>query len=346
VKGPLTYATALLLVLACRIPGPIAEGLFTRDDRGLAPTAADCERCHQEVYREWRDSLHSHAWKNPAFRAASAGRRASECTGCHAPAPVSSGSAVVLRSRHLEEGVTCLSRHLSTEPDAAPLTMRGPVSRTSPIEVHPIIERDPFYLSSELCGICHEGTYQEWLQAAPAGEETGKETCQGCHMPAVRRKVESVHDQHAYSAIPVALGEELDLRRHRFGVIEDPGDDLALLVRSESRGRDRALEVTVLNRLLHSIPTGRFGQREIRLRVVWPGGEIEERRVGALGQAVPAGGRWEVRMQLPGSVPLEFVEVRLERWQRGSGDWRTLVRAPGASLLRARGVSIGSADGE
>jgi hypothetical protein len=259
---------------------------------------------------------------------------------------VTSASAVLLRSSHLEEGVTCISCHLSTDPDAAPLTMRGPVSRTSPIEVHPVIERDPFYLSSELCGICHVGTYEEWLQAAPAGEEAGKETCQGCHMPAVRRKVESVHDQHAYSAIPAALGDELDLRRHSFEVIDDAGEDLALVVRNEVSGKSPALQVTVLNRLLHGIPTGRFGRREIRLKAEWPGGQIEESRVRGLGQVVPAGGRWEVRMVLPRDVPLERVEVRLERWQRGSGDWRTLVRARSSSLSRAGQVSVRPAGDE
>jgi hypothetical protein len=336
VKGALIYVTACVLLLACRVPAPIAEGLFTRDGGRMAPTAADCERCHQEVYREWRDSLHSRAWENPAFQAASAGRRASECASCHTPAPVAPASAVVVRSAHPEEGVTCITCHLSTDPDAAPLTMRGPVSRTSPIEVHPVIERDLFYLSSELCGVCHVGSYQEWLAVAPAGEAAGKETCQGCHMPAVRRKVESVHDQHAYSAIPAALGDELDLRRHTFAVIDDPGEDLALLVRSEMSGEDQLLRVTVLNRLLHAIPTGQFGRREIRVRAEWPGGHLEERRVRGLGQAVPAGGRWEVRMELPRDVPMERVEVRLERWNRGSGDWRILVRARSSSFVASQ----------
>jgi nitrate/TMAO reductase-like tetraheme cytochrome c subunit len=325
-------AVVCLALFGCRIPTPIAAGLFTQSEGRVAPTAADCERCHQEIYREWRSSLHAHAWENPAFQTASAGGRASECVSCHAAAPVASATPVMLRALHRDEGVTCITCHLSTNPDAAPLTMRGPVSRTSPIEVHPVIEGDPFYLSSELCGTCHVGPYQEWLEAAPAGEQAGKQTCQGCHMPAVRRKVESVHDEHAYSAIPVAFGDELELRKHTFDVVDDPGGDLVLAVEEERSGADSALRVTVVNRLLHAIPTGDFGRRELRLRAAWPGGAVEAHRVAALGQSIPAGGRWEVRLALPADVSLEQVEVRLERWHRGSDGWRSLARVPGASF--------------
>jgi nitrate/TMAO reductase-like tetraheme cytochrome c subunit len=332
---PALLAAALVLV-SCEMPGPLTRGLFTRTEARAAPTAADCERCHQEVVREWRSSLHASAWESPAFQRASAAGRAAECTGCHAPAPVAEGRPVAMRDLHVAEGVTCTSCHLSPRPDAAPLTMRGPVSRSSPIEIHPIIERDPLYRSSELCGTCHEGTLREWLAASEPASGEAKPTCQGCHMPAVRRKVESVHDEHAYSALFVALGEATELRKHTFAVPEiGSADELEIALAPVQETGRRALEVTVSNRLPHALPTGSFGRREVRLAARWPGGSREERRSRALGQSIPSGGEWRTRIALPPGVDPAGVEVSLERWERQAQVWQTLARAsagaPGGS---------------
>jgi nitrate/TMAO reductase-like tetraheme cytochrome c subunit len=328
----LALLAAAWLLVSCEMPGPLVRGMFTRTESRAAPTAADCERCHQEVVREWRSSLHASAWESPAFQRASAGGRAAECTGCHAPAPVAEDRPVAMRELHVAEGVTCTSCHLSPRPDAPPLTMRGPVSRTSPIEIHPIIERDPLYRSSELCGTCHEGTLREWRAAAePPGGET-KATCQGCHMPAVERKVESVHDEHAYSALFVALGEKAELRRHTFAVPEiGPGDDVRLAVAPVQEGGRRALEVTVSNGLPHALPTGSFGRREVRIAARWAGGSHEARRSRALGEAIPSGGEWRTRIALPAGVDPAGVEVALERWDRQGQAWQTLARAGAGS---------------
>lgn len=315
---------------ACRIPSTFVSGMFTREEGRFVPTAADCERCHQEVFREWRESLHARAWTHPAFQSAAADGRAAECTGCHAPAPVASGEAPRLRTAHLDEGVTCLTCHLSPDPNAAPLTMRGPESRTSPVEVHPIIERDPTYRSSELCGTCHAGAYEEWL-AAPDPDEGEKQTCQGCHMPATRRKMESVHDEHAYSALFVALGDERELRRHDFAVPEDPSRELALAVVADRSGR--ALRVRVDNRVPHGLPTGRFGRREVRLVARWPGGQVERSLVRSLGQAVPASGVREERIELPRGVAPAAVTVGLERWDHAADGWREIA-APAQAAAR------------
>jgi hypothetical protein len=276
------------------------------------------------VFREWESSRHASAWESPAFQKASAAGRAAECTGCHAAAPVDPGRPVAARELHVAEGVTCTSCHLSPRPDAPPLAMRGPVSRTSPIEIHPIIERDPLYRSSELCGTCHETALLEWRAAPDPPGGGAKPTCQGCHMPQVRRKMESVHDQHAYSALFVALGDEAELRRHTFA-IPDVVDEIALYVAREAG--TNALEVHVSNRLPHALPTGSFGRREVRLAARWPGGSAGASRVRALGQSIPAGGEWPTRVPLPPGVDPARVEVALERWDHAARDWQVLVRA-------------------
>jgi nitrate/TMAO reductase-like tetraheme cytochrome c subunit len=321
-------ALAALWLAACRLPSAALPAMFRREEGRFVPTAADCERCHQEVYREWRGSLHARAWTHPAFRSAAADGRAGECSGCHAAEPVAAGRAPALRDAHRDEGVTCVTCHLSPDPAAAPLTMRGPESRTSPVQVHPIVERDLLYRSSELCGTCHTGAYEEW-QAAPVPPDGEKQTCQGCHMPPARRKMESVHDEHAYSALFVALGDARELRRHDFAVLDEPARELQLSV--EPATGARALRVRVENRLPHALPTGRFGRREIRLVAAWPGGGLERSRVRSLGQALAAGGVWEEQLELPAGVAAERIALRLERWDHAAESWRVVAQHPAAS---------------
>lgn len=310
---------AALLLAACRVQMPFAERVFFGDR--AVPRAADCERCHQEVYREWEGSLHARAWTSEAFRRASAERRAEECLGCHAAAPVGD-APIALRAEHREEGVTCTTCHLSPRPDAAPLTMRGPVARSSPVEVHPVIEKDPLYLSSELCGSCHRDALAEW-RAAREARPQDPETCQGCHMPEVRRTVESVHDEHAYSRVFVALEKSADLRRHLFAVPEDVSEHVAL----EAGRTPEGLRVTVRNRLPHALPTGRFGRRALSLLVEWPGGRSETTWNVALGEAIPSDGSRDLALALPPQARSGSLAVLLRRFDHRLGDWSLLARS-------------------
>jgi len=310
----------LALLAGCTLPG--AGRMFFGAETVARPEAADCEHCHQEVYQEWQGSGHARAWEGDAFQRASLQGRADACAGCHAPAPVDAAAPVVPRETHRAEGVTCTSCHLSTRPGAAPLTMRGPASRTSPIEVHPIVEEDPFYRSSDLCGRCHEAELSEWRAAAPppSGE---KDTCQGCHMPAVRRKVESVHDEHGYSALFVALGREQELRRHDFGIPADAADWIDVEVRTAGAGG--AIEVTIRNRLPHALPTGAYGPRRVRLHATWPGGRTAW-PVADAREPIEAGRTRREVLQLAPDVPPADVTVRLERWSRLDAAWTPLFQ--------------------
>jgi len=317
VRGARLAPWLALGALACSVPG--AESMFFSSAEHPDPTAADCERCHQEVYREWRASGHARAFVNEAFRRASSDARAPACNGCHAPAPVDETDPVALREAHRDEGVTCLSCHLSTRPGAPPLTMRGPATRTSPIEIHPIIAEDPFYRSSELCGRCHELELSQWREAAPPTEGP-KPTCQECHMATVRRKVESVHDEHAYSAIFVALGREQDLRRHGFAVPEDVREWIDVSVRPRGDGA----VVRVENHMPHALPTGAYGRRRVRAVVAWPGGRVERLVAGGRADPIPAGASREWPVALPSGVEPGDVRVRLERWDRQADTWSAL----------------------
>jgi nitrate/TMAO reductase-like tetraheme cytochrome c subunit len=319
----------LLLCLAAgaltagRVRMPFARSLFFTGAGADLPAAGDCERCHQEVYREWEGSLHASAWRSEAFQRASADARAPECVGCHAPAPFRASDPPALRDVHRDEGVTCVSCHLSPAAGDAPLTMRGPVTRSSPDEVHPVIEGDPTYRSSELCGTCHRATLSEWNGAEePAQAE--KETCQGCHMPAVRRTVESVHDEHAYSALLVALESDEDLRRHAFAVPEPEREHVAVDFRVSNGVR---VEARVENHLPHALPTGQFGRRQLALVARWEGGERREPLVRSRGDAIPPGGRRTAAIELPPEARGKRVDVALLRYDHATGGWSEVAHA-------------------
>jgi hypothetical protein len=315
-------AVIAALLLACRPSVPFAERSFFSHESQALPAAADCERCHQEVYREWRESGHARAWTSETFRAATHEGRIEDCSGCHAPAPLVTGRPPALRAERRDEGVTCTTCHLSTAPGAAPLTMRGPASRSLPIEVHPVVAEDPLYRSSELCGGCHESTFAEW-KASPPRKSGKRETCQGCHMPSVHRTVESVNEAVPYSPVFVALEETQKLRRHRFAVPRDSSEDLKLVVER----RAATLGVRVESRLPHALPTGAFGRREVKLFVEWPGG-TEQHDFAAQPRSVLAAGqsRALVIPLAPAARSLPLT-VSLRRYEPATRAWQELVRS-------------------
>jgi hypothetical protein len=320
-------ALGLLVVLGCRPAVPFAERTFFSQEQRSLPAAADCERCHQEVYLEWRDSGHARAFRSETFQAATHQGRAEPCTGCHAPAPLVQGRLPSLRSERHDEGVTCTTCHLSTAPDAAPLTMRGPAARSLPVEVHPVVAEDPHYRSSELCGGCHQATFEEW-KAAPPPAEGEQPTCQGCHMPEIHRTVESVNADVPYSPVFVALEHEQALRRHQFAVPEDSDAKLTLaLVR-----RGDALAVRVENHLPHALPTGSFGRREVKLFASWPGGSREVAFAARPGASLAAGEAREVELPLDPAARNAPVAVSLRRFEPAARTWQELVRGEAPPL--------------
>ncbi len=311
---------ALVFVLACRPTVPFAqEAFFSHEGRAL-PAAADCERCHQEVYQEWHESGHARAWSSESFLAATHSGQVEACSACHAPAPLVAGQPPALRGERRDEGVTCTTCHLSTVPGAAPLTMRGPASRSLPVEVHPVIAEDPLYRSSELCGGCHEATFAEW-KAAPLPRSGKQQTCQGCHMPSIHRTVESVNDAVPYSPVFVALEKTQRLRRHRFAVPHDSGEH----VRLSAERRADSLTVRVENRLPHALPTGSFGRREVRLFVSWPGGATELPFAARPGTPLEARSARTVAVPLDASARAAAVTVSLRRFEPASRTWQELA---------------------
>ena len=106
------------------LPGNIqveGEGFI---QTGAFPTAEYCAHCHQEAYTQWRQALHSNAFRTPFYRASvnllirdqTRGIAfARHCDSCHNPIAVLSGGLTedpkVDRSKIDSDGLTCMTCH-------------------------------------------------------------------------------------------------------------------------------------------------------------------------------------------------------------------------------------------
>jgi hypothetical protein len=231
--------------------------------------AEECGRCHQDIHRYWKVSLHAQAADNPRFQEAFARAKATSpgdpgCLICHAPA------AVYMRDTKWEkktswEGVTCDFCHSvrSIKPGAdRPFVLDAGRVKTGPLKggqsaAHETAYSE-VYTSSALCAPCHQytndkkfdvlTTYSEW-QAGAFGSRNM--ACQTCHMRATAGNV--VDPKIARSA-------ELSVNIH-----EMPGGhsvtelNRALLAQITAERKGDTLEVTVqvTNRGAgHKVPTG------------------------------------------------------------------------------------------
>ena len=156
---------------------------------------------------------------------------------------------------------------------------------------------------------------EQW-RAAPLPEDgSEKPVCQSCHMPAVRRTIESVDPERAYSRVLVALGKPVEGRRHRFEVPADPWKSIEL-----HATRDGAVwRVQLHNRMPHALPTGAFGRREVRVRA----GDASVRMTTRDDQAIPAGETRRFELAAPADA-----EVVVERRDPRTGEYERLAPEP------------------
>jgi hypothetical protein len=173
--------------------------------------ATICKNCHEEIYRDWSQSMHAHARKAWYFSHKVASERmgmtcnnelgrAIACDTCHEPAGVYPFGAVMQGSPPALaaiEGVTCDVCHRITEVKGtgefsfgAQDTKLGPYSDAkSPYHKtarSALIEKSDFCVAchgqlSNLNGLVVCDTERTWRESRYAAE--GK-TCQTCHMPA------------------------------------------------------------------------------------------------------------------------------------------------------------------
>jgi hypothetical protein len=216
------------------------------------PSASLCGKCHTDIYAEWKESAHAKSYSNDAFRLATNGYSFKDCLGCHSPVSIYAAGVPAARNAISDEGVTCVSCHFKQG------RLTGPIDPTATIVPHAIDVEKEFYTTSELCGTCHQGTYDEWRQA----KVEDKKTCQDCHMPEVERKVTQATD--FLSKVLVSMEEEHKLKRHTFDYrkIDKPKEAVSFAVKWEREEDGFFADVVVQSRAPHSIPTGDFGFRK------------------------------------------------------------------------------------
>jgi len=148
-----------------------------------------CLRCHSEVWRDWKGSLHAQAHTDPIFLGVVQNLpqdQSTYCYSCHDP-------------QSDQTGVSCTYCHRITEVlggEETPKlrfaprdTLYGPWTPTVDSLPHPVGLRKHFRQAA-FCGACHDvrnfkgfllfSTYTEWKNSPYAIEGLG---CQQCHMP-------------------------------------------------------------------------------------------------------------------------------------------------------------------
>jgi hypothetical protein len=185
-------------------------------------SAEECRACHEEIYREWSESMHANAWKDPYYQVDYVFDGSQQiCLNCHIPLENQQPDLVLgFRDRDKfdpilrpnpdfdpvlrDEGVTCAVCHVKDGRIVGPFqTDNAP---------HPVAVDPDMRSGIKYCDKCHVVGGRRWdtfFKFPPCGtvaeiEERGqKPDCVGCHMPPITR--------------PVAEGmPDRDGRRHLF----------------------------------------------------------------------------------------------------------------------------------
>jgi hypothetical protein len=224
------------------------------------PQASQCGACHVAQYHEWQGTAHARAFTGKAFQEAAGSPAEEECLQCHSPQDIRAAQ-LQARSFHQEEGVTCISCHLSQG------KMHGPHTASALFTPHPVQEDGQFYQSPALCATCHDETHAQWQRTAAAGKTR---SCQECHMPAVQRR--ATQGTNPVSNLLVSFEDELPTRSHAITLdtmANFPGAVTITALALKTGPDAPALVVTIRNNLPHSLPTGTFGEKEFLLALTF-----------------------------------------------------------------------------
>ncbi len=296
---------ASLATIAWGQTRPIRESDFSR--------AAECGKCHVEIYRQWKNSAHARSFTDPVFRAVfekmieQTGRRNQvQCLSCHAPVASVAGTTLN-RSAPLDweafspiaaEGVTCDYCHIvAANENLGKKILVGQlrISRSGDDPVRFGRHRDAFtpahptkpsefLTNSEFCGTCHQfkhpvlaeevqNTFEEWR--ASSYSQRGVR-CQDCHMPSFAGRT-AINGRHRSDVHAHSFkGGHTELIRGALSMRLD-----GAVLQGGEEGRILEVRTQVRNENAgHSLPTGVPGTRELRLEV-----EVSNAAGDSLGKA-------------------------------------------------------------
>jgi|TARA_B100000959_G_scaffold199328_1_gene208550 hypothetical protein len=164
-------------------------------------SSRQCLECHADVAKEWEESHHAFAYKNPEVRKLSQDFRNEECLACHAPRPVllfEPGTRVLARNADRGMGVDCLACHLTESGNVA-------TTNTTPNSKAPCKPKTvPRLAEPESCAACHNQhkTVDQWRATPPKlnGKPFRGENCLHCHMPQAWRSGGRKGSDHSFRA--------------------------------------------------------------------------------------------------------------------------------------------------
>jgi hypothetical protein len=190
---------------------------FSHAEASLAPES--CGQCHQEQFRDWSQSLHSHTmgagilWQFQLMPQ----EDANKCMKCHAP--LAEQKALVAQSQGWpnaptqlppvyvppdlgHQGLVCAACHVRNHQRFGP----EPRKEIAAVLPHDGFTIAPAFSDGRFCATCHqfpedgprtnnklrEDTYAQW-QASSFGK--AGQQCQSCHMPDRKHQWRGIHDQ-------------------------------------------------------------------------------------------------------------------------------------------------------
>ena len=263
--------------------------------------AEECGSCHVEIYKEWKSSIHAHAFRDPFFQAYwKKDNNIWVCLNCHTPLENQQPTLIqdLPRGRvekafeipnyrydpdYQQEGVTCAACHVRDG------IILGPYDDS--VAPHPT-QFDPSFRTTQVCYRCHNVVSgpMQFYNAGPCGtypEYEGKFfmkekglICQSCHMPEVERPV--AEDS------PIRFG-----RRHVWRGGHDPDmikRAVAVQVKAEPLTPQPGEEVTFTLTLInagagHKIPTGDPDRHfTVEFTVRDPTGKIVQQQSDTMGR--------------------------------------------------------------
>ena len=269
--------SAIALVVSCRPyvfkrldPKQPLVGNLGPPEGLVSLTAESCGNCHNEIYAEWKTTMHAQAWTDPLFQSDWADLdKPYMCTYCHTPVGqqrelivkgLKDISPVIAKGdknpdfdpKLQQEGVTCVACHLRD----------GKIRSPFPIEEadapHAVVY-EPAQGTQETCRYCHYieqrnftklkrpliDTFNEWEEYKKKG---GTKMCLECHMPAIERPT--------VPNGPIRKGRQHIFRGgHNKEFLRS--EALEVKVSTATRvGDDLKGTLTVFNKTGHRFPTG------------------------------------------------------------------------------------------
>jgi len=266
---PLIHVVIIELIIFLLLCGCTTDQRKNVQESRAIPSR-NCKDCHIRVYNEWLLSSHSKAWSSENYHSFVVEYNFETCKVCHIPAPISpiEGKIPVARDSDKEEGVNCAACH----GDGCPHFMQKSLYP----ENYPF--KSPWKKESTLlCGSCHRTTFQEWTEYTKlTNVKGGIRSCTYCHMPLQSSDgVESgvANDDKTTATILFSKQRmsdkktKLEKRQHQFRVSYKKS--VTVCVSKTQQDDDSVyVKVTLLNESAgHSIPTGSYGFKEVRLEV-------------------------------------------------------------------------------